>query len=256
MSVIHKKNNDMKLDEFRNDLEKIETEIKAIVGPGKDDWVEVPETANREKLDELLESRRYCLDMLFRKDPAGLEKFRKINSLLKDLSDKLYRKGAKVYRQYLFSGVDKEFDDDFMIDADMRFVYNGKESVSVLGDEEYYGSDFNYMMNVISSFYHNNFSGASYSKSFRLTDRPEMSDKNLELDNEYDKSGWSEIKIWIPELKDMMICNAVNEMCVYCNYSVADLLRMNDFWCEVKAVYQCVLDRNGNRWDPHEQFTE
>lgn len=52
----------MKLDEFRNDLEKIETEIKAIVGPGKDDWVEVPETANREKLDELLESRRYCLE--------------------------------------------------------------------------------------------------------------------------------------------------------------------------------------------------
>ena len=179
-----------------NDLEKIETEIKAIVGPGKDDLVEIPETANREKLDELLESRRHCLDMLFRKDPAGLEKFQKINSLLKDLSDKLYRKGAKVYRQYLFSGVDKEFDDDFMIDADMRFVYNGKESVSVLGDEEYYGSDFNYMMNVISSFYYNNPSaGASYSKSFRLTDRPEMSDKDLELDNEYDKSGWSEIKI-------------------------------------------------------------
>ena len=54
----------------------------------------------------------------------------------------------------------------------------------------------------------------------------------------------------------MMICNAVNEMCVYCNYSVADLLRMNDLWCEVKTVYQQVLDRNGNRWRPHEQSTE
>lgn len=82
--------------------------------------------------------------MLFRKDPDGLEKFRKINSLLKELSDRLYRKEAKVYRHYLYSGVDKEFDDDFMIEA--------------------------------------------------------------------------------------------------------DLLRMNDFWCEVKAVYQHIRNQNGNRW--------
>lgn len=31
--------------------------------------------------------RSYCLDMLFRKDPRGIEKFTKINTLLKDLSD-------------------------------------------------------------------------------------------------------------------------------------------------------------------------
>ena len=57
--------------------------------------------------------------MLFRKDPDGLEKFRKINSLLKELSDRLYRKGAKVYRHYLSSGVDKEFEDVFLIEADL-----------------------------------------------------------------------------------------------------------------------------------------
>ena len=242
------------LDEIREELKKIETDIKNIVGPGKDGWVEIPESADRERLEELLQSRSYCLDILFRKDPRGIEKFTKINTLLKDLSDRLYRKGAKVYREYLLSGVDEEFDDDFMIEADLRFCYNGKESVAMLGDEEYYESDFNYMMNVISDFnYHALLAGASYSKNFRTTDSPKMSDKELELDNGYDKSGWSEIKIWIPELKDMMICNAVNEMRVYNNYSVADILRMNDFWSEVKAVYQHSLDQNGNRWRPHEE---
>ena len=35
--------------------------------------------------------RSYCLDMLFRKDPRGIEKFTKINTLLKDLSDRCDR---------------------------------------------------------------------------------------------------------------------------------------------------------------------
>ena len=241
-------NND--LDALREDLGEIESEIKHIVGSQEDEWVKIPETVDRKKLEELLESRCYCLDMLFRKDSDGLEKFRKINSLLKELSDRLYWKRAKVYRHYLSSGVDKEFDDDFMIEADLKFVYNGKESVAVLGDEKYYGSDFNYMMNVISDFYHGHpLAGASYSKSFRSTDRPEMSDEELELDNRY---GWGEMKIWIPELDGIDICNAVNEMRVYNNYSVADLLRMNDFWCEVKAVYQHIRDQNGNRWTSQE----
>lgn len=240
----------MNTDEIRENLKEIETEIKTIVGPGKEDWVEIPKKADREKIWYLLKSRSYCLNMLFRKDPNGIEKFREINNLLKDLSDRLYKKGAKVYRQYLSSGVDNEFDDDFMIEADLRFVYNGNESVSVLGDEEYYGSDFNYMMNVISDLnYHAPLAGASYSKCFLKTDTPEMSDEGLQLDNTYDKYYyWSEIKDWIPEVIDIKICNAINEMLIYNKYSVADLLRMNDFRCEVKAVYQHFRDQDANRW--------
>ncbi|MDM8268202.1 hypothetical protein QUW50_04000 [Barnesiella viscericola] len=128
-----------------------------------------------------------------------------------------------------------------MIEADMRFVYNGEESIAEIGDEEYYGSDFNYMINVIYDLCADvPLAGASFSKSFRQTDRPQMSDKELELDNRYDNAcDCGELKIWIPELESMKICHAVNEICVYNHgYSVADLLRMNDFWCEVKAIYQ------------------
>lgn len=35
--------------------------------------------------------RSYCLDMLFRKDPRGIEKFTKISTLMKDLSDRCDR---------------------------------------------------------------------------------------------------------------------------------------------------------------------
>lgn len=83
------------LDEIREELKKIETDIKNIVGPGKDGWVEIPESADRERLEELLQSRSYCLDILFRKDPRGIEKFTKINTLLKDLSDRVTGRDAR-----------------------------------------------------------------------------------------------------------------------------------------------------------------
>lgn len=237
-------------EQLREELQTIEAEIKAIVGPRKGrDWVEVPVEADCEKLKELLRSRRRCLNMMFRRDPHGVECFVRVNNRLRELSDLMYRKGARVYRQYLVAGIDGEFDDDFMIEASLRFVYNSEESIIGIGDEEYYGSDFDYMVNVIYDLCADSpLAGASFSKGFRKTDRPEMSDRELELDNDSDAFDWSELKITIPELDGIKICNAVNAMCVYDNgYSVPDLLRMNDFWCEVKATYQHICDQNGKR---------
>lgn len=160
-------------EQLREELREIESEIKAIVGPRKDnDWVEIPPDIDRNKLFSLLRERRYRLAMLFRNDPAGLEHFKKINAYLKELSDRMYKKGARVYRQYLTAGIDGDFDDDFMIEAELRFIYNGKNSISKLGDEEYYGSDFDYMMNVCYDFCADKpHAGASFAKSFRKSDR-------------------------------------------------------------------------------------
>lgn len=243
-------NEDLDPEALRNELRKIETDIKALAGNTKDDYIDLPENLDRNKMEELLSSRSHCLDMLFRKDPDGIRHFIKINGFLKDLTDRMYRRGAKIYRQYLTAGIDDGFDDDFMIDADLRYYYNGKDAVAILGNEEYYGSDFDYMLNVICEFCHESpVCGASFSKSLCKTDRPEMSDKELDFYNRADDFDWGELKIWIPELEGIKICHAVGEICVYHTngYSVPDLLRMNNFSCEVKATYQHVPDQNGNR---------
>lgn len=245
--VLNELNDNLNPEKLRKELQAIEADIKVIVGPRrKDDWVDVPADIDRENLKNLLRSRRYCLNMLFRKDPKGLEHFKKVNNLLRGLTDRMYKKGARVYRQYLISGVDETFDDDFMIDADLRFVYNSEDSIAKLGDEEHYGSDFNYMMNVIYDLCAEaSCAGASFSKGFRKGDKPEMSDKELELDNEMDEIYHGELRLSVPELEGIEICNAINEICVYDNgYSVPDLLRMNDFWCEVKAIYQHIRNQN------------
>ena len=181
--------NSLNPEKLRKELQSIEADIKAVVGLKRIGfgWTEVAVDIDYEKLEDLLRSRRHCLNMLFRKDPKGLEHFRKANDLLRTLTDRMYKKGARVYRQYLISGKDETFDDDFMIDADLRFVYNNEESIAKLDDEEYYGSDFCYMMEIISDLrYEAPLVGASFSKGFRREDKPEMSDKELELDNDMD----------------------------------------------------------------------
>ena len=66
MVTSEKANNPEKL---RMELQGIEAEIKAIVGaPKESDWVEVPVETDREKLKELLRARRWCLNMMFRKE--------------------------------------------------------------------------------------------------------------------------------------------------------------------------------------------
>ena len=177
---------------LRKELQAIESGIKDVVGPRKENfWVNIPANIDHENLENLLRSRRHCLNMLFRKDPKGLEHFRKVNELLRVLTDRMYKKSARVYRQYLILGVDEAFDDDFMINADLRFSYNGEESIAKLGDGEYYGSDFHYMINVICNLCADKpFVGASVSKGFRKSDKPDMSDEELELDNEMDRVCW------------------------------------------------------------------
>ena len=50
------------------------------------------------------------------------------------------------------------------------------------------------------------------------------------------------------EFKDICICHAVHELCQHKMYSIPDLLRMNDFWCEVKVTHQLLSDRDGKRF--------
>lgn len=83
---------DLDIEKLREEVKGIEAEIKSMIGQSGNDvyYVDIPEGADHERLKELLMSRRHSLDMLFRRDPEGVERFRKVNACLKDLSDRLY----------------------------------------------------------------------------------------------------------------------------------------------------------------------
>lgn len=93
------------------------------------------------KLDELLAARCYLLNQMFRATPAAVERFEKVNAILRNLTAQLYAETASVYRG-LISKQDPDFDDDFEIEGTLSFNYNYRDSVLQLEDDRYYKSKF------------------------------------------------------------------------------------------------------------------
>ena len=99
----------------------------------------------------------------------------------------MYRKIAKMYRMLLSNGKDGEFDDDYGVEGELTFRYCSTDSLLKFEGQEYYGSDFSYMINVIHEITYRNkvlYPIAYSNKWYRAEEHPEMSDKELELEND------------------------------------------------------------------------
>lgn len=153
----------------------------------------------------------------------------------------------------LSNGMDGEFDDDCGVEGELTFNYSSADSLLEFSGQEYYGSDFNYMINVIHEITYMNkalYPIAYSNKWYRAYEHPEMSDKELGLNNDTDEINWCEIRHLHPccewgWLKDIRLCYATHNLCVLKPYSVPDALLLNDFWCEVKVIYQHITDLHG-----------
>lgn len=242
---------------YRTKLREIEDKIKSIAGPpdhtGSVRSLVKLEPDTLETLDSLLNDRSHCLNCLFRGTDGEIARFKKLKDRLSSLTDLMYRKIAKMYRILLRNGLDGEFDDDCGVEGELTFCYNSTDSLLKFQGQEYYGSDFNYMINVIHETTYLNkalYPIADSHKWYRAEEHPEMSDKELGLNNDPDEIDWCEIKHISPccewgWLQDIRICYATHNLCVLKPYSIPDALLLNDFWCEVKVTYQHITDLNG-----------
>lgn len=242
--------NEKKTKALKKELARIESRIKTIVGE-KDSYGAISyETVNdmtKDTIHDLLDKRSQCLNLLMRCTQHELETLKKVNSQLLALSNGLFSKAAKAYRQLLNTPADDDFVDDRYIDGGLSCNCDDIKSVE---GEEYYGSDFGYMMQVISTW-HDKYGineMVHAGKSIRKEDKADISDEELEFFNDFDNTGidWSyDFYMMKPELKGIEICQAVYDLCFCKKYSVLDVLHLNDFWCEVKVCYQHITDQNG-----------
>ena len=83
------------------------------------------------------------------------------------------------------------------------------DSILPMAEDEEYGSDFKWMMGLIDS----------------LSDMKELS-----------------------TLNDICICHAIYNLTDINLFSYQDVLRMNDFWCEVRVTHQLLTDLEGKRY--------
>ena len=232
--------------DLRKRLLSVEKEIKKLVGKEPMNFYprHVDENTIQE-LEHLAEKRNYILNQMFKASPQEVKRFEEINTLLYELTQKMYKRTARLYRSLLKDEKDSSFDDDYNIEGKLRYVYNDEESVLRLDDDEYYASDFNYMLEF-HSYLITPEAIESTSILYNPKHNPNITDEELEcIDTLNDGQTWAEGCLQIPEFKSICICYAVHDICLHKHYSIPDLLRMNDFWVEAQLTCQHIVNQSG-----------
>ena len=250
----------------RQELIRLEKSIKKTVryvaGNGCGKPVSSLDAGQKEALEEALSVRQDLLNDMFLCTPEEALDFRRTNERLYSLTQKMHEKAVSLYRALLEEGYDPDFDDDIMVEGSLKFVFNEALGSVMLSDKEKrvlfdkplepYGSDFPSMLDILSEYYEDALMPecASCSVSFRTSHNAQMDAREYGLENYLDDGKtWAEPgPLGRDEFGDICICHAVHDLCTHKLYSVPDLLRMNDFWCEVRITHQLLSDRDGRRF--------
>lgn len=213
--------------------------------------------SERELLDDLLGLREVTLDeMMLHPTAAEVER-------LSQLNDKLYKLTLECFEQCrnlwltLYRSPYK-VDDRFCYDLDstLRFEYADKDSVLHLENDDYYGSDFDYMihltdellstghckMDTIVNGASTNFFGNEEDTLRELTDT---------LD---DGTSWAEGYLHNKAYDHLCICYAMHALHTHEPWCLPDILRMDDFTLNVKLNYERSVSEQRdivNENDPH-----
>lgn len=225
-------------------LQKVERQIIKIAG-AEIGHCRLLDSRQEELLSELLSDRCYLLNQMFVATPDTVARMEQLNTLLHNLTQKMYDQSAKLYRRVMANAADPEFDDDIEIEGTLQYHYNGDDSVLRLPDDAYYGSNFNRMIELVEAT-EDPGDIASAHKSFNKNDSPEMSDAELGFEDwSDDGTSWAEGWLRCKEFDHICICHAIHDICTHKHYSIPDLLRLNDFWCEVTIKHQHIVAQNG-----------
>lgn len=216
----------------------------------------------RETLKSQLEERQTMLNDMFLCSPQEIIDLRKTNDRLYTLTQKMHEKALSLYRAILKEGYDPDFDDDIMVEGTLKYVFNDTWSSVILTDQERrnlfdkplepYGSNFPAMLEILCEYYDNSYEPqcASCFTSYDLIHKPELEPKEYGLEDFLDDGqSWAEMGMLNrEEFNDICICYAIHDLFYHKLYSIQDILRMNDFWCEVKVTHQLLSDRDGGRF--------
>ena len=219
----------------RNKLREVEWEIKEIAK--SDSQFLYTKTGFHRKsryLEDLLLRRREILNDLFVPSSSNIERLKRVNDYLYDLTLRLHQRVRQMVSKKSDWFDQPDFDDSYNLEGTLMFHYNDEDSVLKFEDDGYYGSDFPSLIKIITEF-HKRYSPAIH----QFYPDSELLD---------DGKSWNEYPFHDREFENIIICYAVHDLCDHKLYSIPDLLRLNDFWAEVHLTVQSITDQNGFRY--------
>lgn len=224
---------EMTADEQRTLLRDTEQAIKAVRGEADELWGRSYTDEGERRLIYLLELRRLILnEMAIPPTPGEIKGIETLNNKLQ----KMMAEG-KARCQKMRKLVDKDIGLEIktghiMVRSHLEYNYDSDKPALKLANDDYYGSDFDYMLNLTSdvtersSHYMHDFSTGSPTDGKA---RPQCASGPL-ANEAYSHIG---------------ICFALNALCNHLPYSIPDVLRMDGIELVTKVSYaQTYYDPN------------
>lgn len=231
---------DQPFDTLKKEIQRIESDIRNIVGEDPD-WLNFDEIRrNQEELELLLDQRRTLLNWMFRETPEEVERMKVVNSRFFDLTKRLRLKMADVCKS-LVEHIRDDFDDDYEVDGMLSFSYEGEDSVLSYEGDPAYGSNFPLMISLNNHMrFLSNRPYLELSCRYNDSRKSILSSGNCDIDN----------LSWAHEIAGafdgIYICHTTAVFCRDFGYPVVDVLHMNDFWNEVHVRYQQFATQDPN----------
>ena len=243
--------------QLRVELQKLERSILRITG---DPWSNSNQkffrwSSNKnavERVGEMMMDRSFILNLLFEKHctPAEVSRMERVNDLLREMTERTYKRTAALARNVL-SVPGEELDDDLVVRGKLVPEFDMASSVLRLEDDDFYGSDFIRMAAILQETeeYQPGMADVNCYVNQIENYHPGMSDDEVGCSNTLDTDieNWAEAWLSIEPLQHIKYCYATHALVTHMNWSIPDLLRINNFKIEVTLTVQQYSDQERNR---------
>lgn len=210
-------------DDRRTILQEAEKLIKQIAGEPEDYYFRRWSENEMEQLGNLVRVRNCALDLMMQPTPNEVRRLEHQNDVLLRRTLDLYSM-ANDFQS--FNEYAKYWEEDYCdLEAELLFTGCEPEEWQRMDEDDYYGSDFGYMLNLQPTLYERD-------GSYNIIE----SGTGDMLD---DGTSWAEgIYLNRPKFSHICVCHALHSLCTHINYPLPDVLRMNNFSTFVTFQYE------------------
>lgn len=192
-------------------------------------------------IEDLMGVRYVVLnEMMLHPTPAEVERFRYQNDKLFKLTQECYAQFRNMWRTLFHTPYKVDDRYRYEVEGVLRFEYGDDDAVVKMENDDYYGSDFQYMIHLLDELM-----SAGRCKMDTIlngvfgTFDGATEDGYKQINNMLDDGdSWDECSLHKPEFADICVCYAMHALHTHQDYSLPDILRMDDFVVKVHLQYE------------------
>lgn len=227
------------VDEKREMLQNVEQRVKRIVNCDLDysPFLRYLSENEHDVIDLLMGIRYVVLnEMMLHPTPAEVERFRYQNDKLFKLTQEYYAQCRNMWRTLFHTPYKVDDRYCYEVEGVLRFEYGDDDAVVKLENDDYYGSDFQYMIHLQDELIYkmDSLLNGVFGLFVGATEDGYKQINNM-LD---DGDSWDECSLHKPEFADICVCYAMHALHTHQDYCLPDILRMDDFVVKVHLQYE------------------